>query len=385
MEILLSTNQTDITSGFKFKNTGITIYSFEEALYYYFNYWKDSENDFLTADFINWVSAELKQKDLAKSLKKLKSIKRFSDRYIKFLEMIDYFSENELNGLKENLELWETRLTWEKYKEDGDLFASKGEFFKAINLYEKAKNHISSFEIYNNMGVAYSKLGNNDLAINCFEKAFSINKAYGKLNEDIIFNLAEILLIENNIEKAKDLTALLPEGENKFYLLGLYNDVTNNIILSASFYNRAYNISQDDFYLYKIVDLYIKLEKYDVAMQYLDRIVNKDNLYYYKLVQIYELTDKVDQAIMLILEKITSTKDDVFLLIELSKCYRLKGEFDSAEKVITIAQSYEPKNDKILLEKAIIKKELGLVKDFQIILNDILGSFKKQYRDASEV
>lgn len=385
MEILLSITQTDITSGFKFKNTGITIYSFEEALYYYFNYWKDSQNDFLTADFINWVSIELKQKDLAKSLKKLKSVKKFSDRYIKFLETIDYFSQNELSGLKENLELWEARLTWERYKEDGDFFASKGEFFKAINLYEKAKNHVSSFEIYNNIGVVYSKLGNNKLAIDYFEKAYFINNEKGKFNEDIVFNLAETLLFDNQVEKAKDLIALLSESESKFYLLGLYNDVTNNIILSASFYNRAYNISQDDFYLHKIVDLYIKLEKYDVAMQYLDRIVNKNNLYYYKIVQIYELTDKVDQAIMLILEKITSTKDDVFLLIELSKCYRLKGEFDSAEKVITIAESYEPKNDKILLEKAIIKKELGFVKDFQVILNDILLSFKKQYRDASEV
>lgn len=385
MEILLSLTQTDITSGFKFKNTGITVYSFEEALYYYFNYWKESQNDFLTDDFINWVSQELNEKEIVKSLKKLRSIKRFSDRYVKFLCTIDYFSEDQLNSLKESLEIWETRLTWEKYKEEGDFFASKGEFCKAINLYEKAKNHVASFEIYNNMGVVYSKMGNTDLAVDCLEKAYSINKTSDKVNQDIIFNLAEAVLLDNNSERAKNLIALLPEGENKFYLLGLYNDVTNNIILSASFYNRAYSFSQDDFYLYKIVDLYIKLEKYDVAIQYLDRIVDKNKFYYFKIVQIYELTDRVDQAIMLILEQINSTNEDVFLLIELSKCYRLKGEFDSAEKVINIAESYEPKNDKILLEKAIIKKELGLVKDFQVILNNILLSFKKQYRDASEV
>ena len=129
-QMLLCTSQK-LSSFYIFKYTNIKVYSLEEALYHCYHYWKESLDDFISQDFVDWVKDDLQMSFIASRIKEIIHYDSLSERLIKFLCIIDYFNEREILEIRGRLSEWEKRLEWEKLKDRGDYFNNMNQPAKA--------------------------------------------------------------------------------------------------------------------------------------------------------------------------------------------------------------------------------------------------------------
>jgi Tfp pilus assembly protein PilF len=76
-----------------------------------------------------------------------------------------------------------------------------------------------------------------------------------------------------------------------------------------------------------------------------------------------------------------TNKNSIDLWIRLAEYYRLNYDLQKATGAITKALELSKKNPRANLENARIKKALGKIKDYQVILNSVLVGFKEKYRE----
>jgi len=381
-DIRLSLNQNEIEHGYKFAGTQITVYSFEEALYHYYHYWRESQSDLLSSKFINWVVNSLDLPEISEEIKELREMQGLSKRYVKALSVTDYFSSEELRVLESEISMHESDLIAKDFKARGDIEFENGDIVKAIYFYEQSLMNDRDVKVYNNIGLAHAKLGSYSTAGEYYKKAFELDNK----SKDIIFNYAEVLILMGDFQNAMILANALPSGEDKFYLEGkihLHNDGPMKAINS---FGNAHKLTDDDFYLYQIIDIYRRSKVYAMAMQYLDKIKNKNHKYLNILTSVLTESEGIEATIRYIESGIVKNPEDTTLLIELAKYYRLNKQYDKSEatinKVFSMGMSGENTLllEESLLEKALINKEQGKLQDYQIVLKYILSHLTNEYR-----
>ena len=173
LQFCVSQQTNDIP--FTFRATGIRVFSFEEAMYHIYHYWRESVDDFLSSEMITWVSG-LGLSFIAAGMKEIaKGGGQFAAQVFQFFRLSEYFNETELDNLAAALKAWEARMEWEKLKERADYLVERGEPARAIPLYKRALKQEENCLLQNNIGIAHMRLQSYNDAIRHLARAFQLS------------------------------------------------------------------------------------------------------------------------------------------------------------------------------------------------------------------
>lgn len=370
---------------YKFSGTGIKVYSFEQALYHFYHYWKDSIDDFDSADFINWVRYDLNLSYVASEIKKLSYEENLTNRFIKFLSIIYYFDDDELKNLEKEIFSWENRSQFEKLKEKADRFIEIGQFEKAVFLYNKAlKYSENNISILNNIGIAYMKSGKYDMALDYFLSAFEKDEN----NLRVIFNLIEAYILNSKFIDALNFISRAEkfgENANIYYFYGEISLHNSRLLEAENYFEKSLKLEYNLQTIFKLSDIYLRLRQFEKALNFLDDFGEDNPDILIKKSEIYVENNNVPAAIRTIEKALIYEKDSVKLWSLLAKYHRLNYDLVNAEKAVLKAINIDSLSKEANFELAKIKKSQGKLKDYQNILISILDEFKKEYRYSYEV
>jgi len=369
---------------FSFNATGIRVYSFEEAIYHVFHYWRESADDFLSEPMITWVS-DLGLSYLASKMKELAGTDNFTAQVLGFLQLVDYFSADEISGLKTTLQAWEMRREWEKLKERADYLVRRGEPGRAVPLYKRALQYEENVALLNNIGVVHMQISAAKKAAGYLARACALEPD----NTNILRHYIEAAILcrqYENAETALDkLKHLAPACADTQFLHGLLAYEQKDYTKAISIYEKAIELDPTvPYYVYKMADAYKAMRQFSKALEALQTIPNKDAAYYVKEAEIHAALGDVPSSLKC-MRHATSTADgatNANLWAKLAEYYRRDYDWRRAEKAISHAISLSPDNNLVRLESARIKKGLGRIRDHQNEIADILKSFKDRYHHS---
>jgi len=125
------------TIAYTFKETGIAVYSFEEALYHAYHHWQQSADDVASDAMCDWVQ-QLGHTNIAAKIKAMHT-SGYMDRIIAFISCADYFSGDEITSLVQTLKIHEQKFEWERIKKHIDKI-TKSESASSNSLIEQIKS-----------------------------------------------------------------------------------------------------------------------------------------------------------------------------------------------------------------------------------------------------
>jgi len=328
---------------------------------------------------ITWVS-DLGLSYIASKMKELAGTDNFTAQILGFLQIVDYFNAEEINGLKITLQAWEMRQEWEKLKERADYLAQRGEPGRAVPLYKRALQYEENADLLNNLGVAHMQLAASKEAARYLARACALEPD----NINVLRHYIEAAILCGQYENAEAALAKLePNCADIQFLYGLLAYEQKNYTKAIAFYEKAIGLdSAVSYYVYKMADAYKAMRQFAKALEALHAISDKDAAYYVKEAEIHAAAGDVPASLKC-MRRATNAADgatNASLWAKLAEYYRRDYDWRRAEKAISHAISLSPDNDLVRLESARIKKGLGRTRDYQNQLADILRSFKDRYR-----
>ncbi len=377
--LYLCINQSKAITPYEFINTKIKIYSIEEAFYHVYHYWYESIDEFVSEKFINWVQKMSSQ--VAATLKEIALLQTARERMLSFLSINSYYCKQDLEQLEQQLLKNEYENNWKQYKETGDYYVSLKRPSKAIEYYKQALDYFESMELLNNLGVALMNIGRYSEAIKCYEKALKF-KPSSNQKDSILLNLAEAAIHNNNLETAlKSLENLTSKTKTAqaYYLYGEIDFKMVNLNFAIENYKKAYQINADVKYIYRMVDVYVKLKLFPSAFEILDSISFQTKEFFKKKAWVFELSGRIPNAIKTIEASLMQHKEDPELWTLLAKYHRLDYDLNMAKaaitKALTISRLFLPAK----LEHARIKKASGELSEYHEGLRSVLSEIKQKY------
>jgi len=381
--LLLCLSQQRIYTPYQFKLTNIKVYSVEEALYHAYHYWKESLDDVVSREFLNWVSNDLGLPFITEKIKDIDPNDSLSVRMIKFFGVIDYFDEDELGAVHEKLSEWENRLEWERLKDRGDYFNGINQPSKAYPFYLRAIHSGENADLLNNAGVCLMKLNKPGEAAAFLERALE----YEPSRTQILKNYIEALIYDLQFERASACISELETRDDRGDISYLYGELcfgSGNIFQAANHYEKAAASGDDIFMNHRLAEIYVRLRFFDKALDVMNRVHVKDEIFLMKQADIYRACNNLPAAVRCVERALLTNKTNAKLWVMLAQLYRLNYDNARAEMSIHMALDIEPDNEEAMLENARIKKLSGKTREYQIILKSILNNFKKRYRDISK-
>ena len=375
------TSQQLNNTPFIFRSTGIRVYSLEEALYHVFHYWRESAEDFLSREMIAWA-AEIGLSFVAGKMQEITAEKQLTTRILNFLQLITYFSTDELNGLRSALETWERRCEWERLKERADLFIERSDPFKALPLYKRAVQLEENAALLNNIGVAYMQLSLAKKAVSYLARAH----AFEPENVSILLHYIEAAILSKQFEAAakalEKAESFIPDAADIPFLHGLMAYKQKNYNQAIPHYERAIKLDPAAaYYAYKLADTYKEMRQYKQALYVLSKVADKNAEYYVKEAEIHAAAGDVPASLRCMRSATSGDgANNAIMWAKLAEYYRHDYDWRRAEKTIAHALELVPGNDKVRLESIRIKKGLGRTREYQAGLADMLKSFKGRYR-----
>ena len=381
-ELYLAITHEENKIPYKFKMTDINVYSLEEAAFHVYKYWRESGEEFLSQEFIDWTRDVLKLPYYASQLTQLHAKSALSGRLIGFLSFFEFYDEIRLSSLRAALQEWEARLMWERLKENADYLYRQGNPAKAAGLYKRALEYSENYQILNNYAMSLMKLYRFEEAAALLERAAALKPTSVRLR----LGLAESHIRARNLEQG--LRALIASGEldpgnpDIDYMHGLLNLETGDTRHSIDYFKKAISAKYDPHYVYSLAQVYIKLRTYDKAAETLETIVVKDKTYYIIKADIHRLTHNIPAAIKSLEQALISNRNDPELWTKLASYHRQDYDLHKAESAVQKALGIDPAYERARFESAKIKKAQGNTKEYQHILGGILSGFKSGFRES---
>ncbi len=358
---------------------GMNIYSVEEAIYLFYKNFKEYSTDFFDDKFISWVYNELLDIKIANKLADIKKQQSFYQKSIDFLTLNDFYSLDEIENISLELFNWEKRGQVERKKIKGDRYFKSNMFEKAIESYKDAIDFdVSNPILYNNIGICYIRLKQFDLALTYLKKAVNISE-----NEDILFNLIEVLIEKQDFNEAKEYIYSLEDSSYKqFYYLGELYFKVKDYNKAIEFFEKIYKDNKIDDIMLKLASCYVKLGLYNKAIDSLNNVGDTDIDILIAKSDIYESINDIPMAIKCIEKANFYNRNNYILWLKLAKYYRQEYNILKAEGAIYKAYTLAPDNEQVLFEKALIKKSQGKFREYQAILSKIVQKSMENYREA---
>jgi tetratricopeptide (TPR) repeat protein len=186
----------------------------------------------------------------------------------------------------------------------GGLLCEQENFKEAINVYMNALkyNDKESFEIYYNLGIAYTRLNDFQNAKSCYEKAAKINA----LNYKGYYNLGLISMLYDDLDEAE-----------KYFIEGIKVEDT------------------EPESCYQLARIYIIKGEKERAINYLDRAINLDSSFAEKAAkdQVFLSIERyIPKNInKIVRKKVTMTKPELLVKKHLEDTYLLVGKISKNE------------------------------------------------------
>ena len=186
----------------------------------------------------------------------------------------------------------------------GGLLCEQENFKEAINVYMNALkyNDKESFEIYYNLGIAYTRLNDFQNAKSCYEKAAKINA----LNYKGYYNLGLISMLYDDLDEAE-----------KYFIEGIKVEDT------------------EPESCYQLARIYIIKGEKERAINYLDRAINLDSSFAEKAAkdQVFLSIERyIPKNInKIVRKKVTMTKPEILVKKHLEDTYLLVGKISKNE------------------------------------------------------
>jgi tetratricopeptide (TPR) repeat protein len=173
-----------------------------------------------------------------------------------------------------------------------------------------------------------------------------------------------------------------PNHADIAYLMGLTAYQQKDYPSALSYFEKAMEADKTvPFYAYKCADIHLQMRRYEKALEVLQKITARDKTYFAKEAEIYAAWGDIPRAIKAMnLALASSGEPDAALYAKLAAYHRLDYDTTRAEFSIKKALGLSPENNIVRLENARTKKGLGRTREYQATLNEILKSFKDNYR-----
>jgi len=381
-DLILAASGVQNVTPYKFESTNINVYSFEQALYHCYKYWRESWDEiFIKDNFVTWVREELELSFIATEIIKMKSIRNLKDRIIAFLSIVYYFDDDELEALETEIQEWQNQSQSEKLKEKGDALIAIGSYEKAIIAYKAVLSYDKkNYSAFNNIGVGYMYMEKYAKAKKWFLRAF---KSCNSNDKSIIFNIIEACIYNNDFDSAEKYISLIDKGcvDGKILCFkGAIEFGRGNFQKAIDYYK--YAISKGDFFaMFKLVDTYEKQGEFDMAIRVLDMFDDKDIETLVRKSIVYEHASDFSSAIRCIEKALVYDKSSIELWTCLAKYYRLNNNFVKAEGAVCTALRYSRDDFAASLEMAKIKRAQSKVREYRMVILKLFKNLKREYRD----
>ncbi|MBR1737093.1 MAG: tetratricopeptide repeat protein [Firmicutes bacterium] len=360
-------------------NTGIRVYSLEEALFHSYHNWKSCIDFFIEEGFVLWVRDVLKLSRLASEIYDIKKIDGICDRFLAFLNIIYYFDEEELADIEKKLRKYESRSKSEIFKEQGDALFKKNMFERAIDCYRLAlKEDSENHKVINNIGLCKMQLGRYEEAVMEYERALELMP----IEESVMYNLAEGYIFCERYKEAGEClerAAMFGKGADYYYYMGEICFRNREFENAAANYTKSIEIEKNEDILLKISDCYIRVRKYNDAERVLNEYGGESMGIVLKRAEIASLRGNTGGAVKIIEKSIVKDNKNSGLWTKLAQYYRKGYEFPSAERAVVTAMSFDKENREAELERARIKKAMGGLKEYREDIARIIDKIKKRY------
>lgn len=163
----------------------INIYSLEELCYYISQNTFLLDKEFISAELIRWIRDEIGMDDLAGRLTDiLNKNGRLSDFTNELFKKCGYCSEEEMLQILSVIRDMEGKTDFERNKLRADRLMDNEKYLSCIYEYKRLLDMKDSQgqtpellgDIWHNLGIAYARMFLFDEAVNCFERAYSLNQ-----------------------------------------------------------------------------------------------------------------------------------------------------------------------------------------------------------------
>lgn len=381
--VLLSVSPETVQKPYCFYMTQKKVYSLEELLYHCYFFWKQSIDDFLMGNLEQWIEEQLHLSHIASKITWIKNKeKTITDQYMGFLDIIEYFTADELHSIQKEMFRWEHKDEWEKCREKGDYLLQQHKLKEALQWYEKGLQLEEDALLLNNTGVAYMKLGEYDIAYQYLQRALD-----KKMDDPrLLLNLIEVSLCKKKTKKAQEYLKLAQKtasAKDLYFYEGELHQASGNYKKAEESYKKAVELGDQYISIVKLAGLYTKQNQYEEAVKTLQQISLKNPQYYIELAQIFYEWGRNEQAIKYAKEALEQDQTFIPGWLFLARLFREKKDLPSALEAVEKARSLSPEMDGVQLEYARIQKAQGKAKDYQYTLKSILKKWIERYRQGS--
>jgi tetratricopeptide (TPR) repeat protein len=295
-----------------------------------------------------------------------------------------YISREDEKRLARQIQEWETRVEWERLKEDGDSFMRAGQPEKALASYRSALEKSRRASILNNAGAACAAMGKHAQAALLLEEALSLEPS----NASILANFARADLAAGNFSRAaKSIEALRlakpghPEADE---LQGDLHRREGAYAKACGYYERALDMDVSAEAAYKLAlarRLNLEPKK---ALEALARIPKRDAEWHLQASIAHEAGGNIGQAVSSIQEALNLEPANGRVLAQASKvalkANQLKIANDAAERALRAA----PGDLSALLARAKALGAMGQRQARQRCLEEAVERLKSVSRDMVE-
>ncbi|MCL2873801.1 MAG: hypothetical protein FWE29_02595 [Defluviitaleaceae bacterium] len=395
-QLIIPVSDKSAKTPYSFVVTGINVYSFEEALYHVYHYWRESSEDIVSPKFISWLAVDAGLSYLAEKVARISIISSYTKMIISFLTLTDYFSDEDICLIKTDISNWERDFEWENLKLRADFLLEQNMPDRAVILYKRANELFKSAELLNNTGIAFVRLYKFDTAVSYFEDALDLG--LDSYNVDIMLNLAEAAIYAHDFTKASEMLSQVEEICNNnplvFYLHGEMDFENGRLNEAVNWFLKAFELTESHKSSYaahlphfacRLADVYAQQFAFERALSCLEKVVPMDKRCYIKYAEISASSYKLPNAINAIERAIKIDGEDFSLYVNLAKYCRLNHDNSRARVAIKKAIQLAPDSGLVKLEHARINKIDGGINGYLSDLNVILDDFKREYRKAAEL
>lgn len=170
--------------------------------------------NFFSESLIDYIENELKQTTIATGLRQALNKNGNLGEMIAFvIKNSGYYTQKEADDLERHLVMLNSKTSAERIKAKADILLDNHKYNMAISFYQSIINKGTNSElsetfygsVYNNLGVAYTRLFEYDEALVAFRNAYRLNSAAESLESIILCDLmsGNATNLKNDVEKYK--------------------------------------------------------------------------------------------------------------------------------------------------------------------------------------
>lgn len=233
------------------KEAGIGIYSIEELCYYLYNNTYMLDISFFCDELVDFVTEELELPSLGQKLKYgIKYNSGLANMVTEILSSCEYYSEKECESIAEALNALGSKSQSERMKAKADMLFAHKKYVSAIGVYREILNIKEETQeaeyvanIWNSIGVVYTRQFLYQEAVECFRIACDVdrqeeyfdNMIYAAIfsrDDDLLENLAVQYGIED--DKLEQYMKAM-ENQKKILVKGdEYEELRNRLLYDGS-------------------------------------------------------------------------------------------------------------------------------------------------------